>query len=199
MKKSLKGLTILFGVLLALSAGAGLAEIFGLSVCLFGMPLHAWIVLPLLVGVIGCTVCLCRYLRLRGSEAEQRFPYTLLRIVLILFCVLLVCISLPAAMLTSETYANSCISTDKAHKIFFEDDPVSGEPIAHVYKRYSPFLMAYRNSATLYGFSGDLEEVEVEWTDSYCTVSYVGFPDEAQSSEDEQVLSRKIYYTVPQE
>lgn len=101
-------------------------------------------------------------------------------------------------MLTSESYANSCLSADKAHKVFFEEDPVSGEPIAHMYKRYSPFLMAYRNSVTLYGFSGEIQEVEVEWADSYCTVYYVGFHEDAQSSADEQVLTRKLFYTAQQ-
>lgn len=198
MRKSDRIAGVLFGALLVLSAVAGIAEILGLSVCWFGVPMHAWLVLPLLIGAVGSTVCLCRSLRRRAAEAQQRLPYTLLRIVLVLLCVLLVCISLPAAMLNAEAYASSCLSADKAHKVFFEADAVGGEPIAHVYKRYSPFLMAYRNSVTLYGFSGEIEEIEVVWEDSYCTVYYVGFNDDAQSSADEQVLSRKLFYTAQQ-
>ncbi len=198
MRRTCRTAGILFSFLLVLSVSAGIAELFGLSVCFFGVPMHAWLVLPLLTGAVGCTACFGRYLRFRGAEAGQSFPYTLLRIILILFCVLLVCISLPAAMLTSESYAADCLSSDKAHKVFIEDDPVSGEPIAHVYKRYSPFLMAYRNSVTLYGFSGDVREIEVEWADNYCTVYYVGFPEEAKSSADEQILSRKLFYAAQQ-
>lgn len=198
MKRPLRISCVLFGVLLALSAIAGIAEFFGLSVCLFGVPLHAWIIVPLLIGAVGCTACVCRYLRFRGVKAQQALPYKLLRIVLVLFCGLLICISLPAAMLTSESYADSCLSADKTHKVFIEDDPVGGEPIAHMYKRYSPFLMAYRNSVTLYGFSGEIEEIEVEWADSYCTVYYIGFNEDAQSPSDEQVLARKLFYTVQQ-
>lgn len=192
MKKSLRWLCLLFGVLLLLSLTAGAAEIFGMSVCLFRKPLHAWILLPLLTGAVGLTVCLCRHLRARRSEAAQKLPYTLARVVLIGLCALTVLLSVPAATLSSVSYLDSRLSADKAYQVFFEDD--GGEPIAHLYAQYSPFLASHRTSATLYDFSGEAQEIEVEWRSDHCIVYYPGYAEGASYTEDRQMLSRRLYY-----
>lgn len=193
MKKTLRVLCALFGVLLLLSASAGVAEIFGVSVCLFYKPLHAWILLPLLTGLLGLTVCLCRYLRLKREHAAQTLPYTITRCILIGICVLTALLSVPAAMLTSVSYAGSRRSGDKAYQVFFEEAE-SGDLIAHLYAQYSPFLAVYRTSATLYDFSGEPEEIEAEWESDCCTVYYPGYAEDAVQTDEREMLSWRLYY-----
>lgn len=192
MKKPLRILCAASGILLALSAAAGVAEVLGLSVCLFYKPLHAWILLPFLTGLLGLTVCLCRYLRTKRANAAQTLPYTLTRCILIGICVLTVLLSVPAAMLTSVSYMDSRLCADKTYQALFENS-VDGDPIAHLYAQYSPFLAKYRASAVLYDFSGEAEEIEVEWEDDGCTVYYPGYAEDAAQTDERQMLSRRLY------
>ncbi len=194
MKKPLYIVFWIFAVLLFLFLAAGILELFGISLCFFGLPLHGRLAIPICFSAIGFTVCACRRLRDKGSKAESPVQYRLLSAVVAAFCCLTVLISVPAAALTSTAYADSRLSADKEYKIFFETDAESDEPIVHLYKRYSSFLMVYRNSAVLYDFSGALEDVAVSWSDTECRVEYPGYMESAESADDLQVLTRRIRY-----
>lgn len=187
----------IFFVFFLLSLAAGVCELFGASVCLFGVPLHGRLLLPICISFTGVTVCAVRALHGRCKNAENPLLYRVLSVALSVFCAVLLLVSLPVGALTSTSYADSRLSNDRAYKIFLEESADSAEPIAHVYKRYTPFLVVYRNSAVLYGFSGSLSDITVEWADTVCAVQYPGYSDEAESTEDLQRLSRKIPYSSP--
>lgn len=57
MRKTLKITLVLSAVLFLLSFADVLLELFGYSVCFFGRPIHAWIVLPLILSGIALTAC----------------------------------------------------------------------------------------------------------------------------------------------
>ena len=179
-KSKLKIWAVIFAVLLAFSVVSIIADLFGLSVCFFGTPLHAWLALPFCAGSIGLTTCLVIWLK-RRKRAGDRLLHTALQVVLCVLCTISVLVAAAAAVLTHISYS---------------DSDISGEPTVHVYKRYSPFLVSYRNAATLYGFYGDTEEIEYVWEDTYCEVQYPGFSEDAQSDADRSTLTRRIYYNV---
>ncbi|MGN0572118.1 MAG: hypothetical protein ACI4K9_08055 [Candidatus Fimenecus sp.] len=181
-------------VLLVCSFAAGIAELFGVSVCFFGTPLHQYLAIPIcLFSVLFC-IFACKRVSAETGETHGTLQNRLLRISCIVLCVLTVCITVAAAALTATQYTGQTISEDKAYKIFYETENEASEPIAHLYRRYSPFLMTYRNSAVLYGYADSVNAVETDWGDTYCTLSYYGYSEEAQSADDVQTLSRKLYY-----
>lgn len=194
-RSKLKLWAVVFAVLLAFSVVSIIAELFGLSVCFFGTPLHAWLALPFCVGSVGLTTCLVIWLK-RRKRAGDRLLHTALQVVLCVLCTISVLVAVFAAVLTHISYSGSDVSGDGAHKAFLETDETSGEPTVHVYKRYSPFLVSYRNAATLYGFYGDTEEIVYVWEDTYCEVQYPGFSEDAESDADLGTLTRRIYYNV---
>lgn len=188
-------LSISFAFLLG-SLAAGAAELFGVSVCFFGTPLHAYLAIPICFFSVLFCILLC--MRVRGSvvaKGGKTVQAKLLCALLCILCAVFVCITVSAAALTATHYTGQCISEDKAYKVFYETETEDAEPIAHLYRRHSPFLMSYRNSAVLYGFAGDIFEVEAEWGETACTLYYVGYPEEAESADDLQTLTRKLYYT----
>ncbi|MEZ3497802.1 MAG: hypothetical protein K1V97_09555 [Lachnospiraceae bacterium] len=194
MKKTQHIVFWIFLILFCLFLTAGIFELFGVSVCLFGVPLHGMLAVPICISFLGLSLCAVQGLKNRRKTAQKPMLYRLLSVGISVLCAGLLLICLPLSLLTSTSYADSRISSDRSYKIFFEEDADAAEPIVHVYKRYSPFLAVYRNSAVLYGFSGELSEVEVIWSDSVCTVNYPGYSEEAESVEDMQILSRKIPY-----
>lgn len=195
MRNKLKISAAVFAVLFLFSAISIAADLFGFSVCLFGKPLHAWLSLPFCADSVGLTICLVIWLK-RHKRAGDHLLHSALQVVLCVLCTLSVLVAAFAAILTHTSYADSAVSADGAHKAFLEADETSGEPTVHVYKRYSPFLISYRNAATLYGFYGDTQDIEYIWYDTYCEVQYPGFTADAQSDADLGTLSRKIYYNV---
>lgn len=197
MKKNKKILFFFAVGILLLSIVGIVLELFGISFCLFGAPLHAWLVIPFCAAAICITVLLFLWLRVRKRTGEDRLQCTLLQTVSVVICSLLVVASMGAAAFTGTSYTKSSLAADKAHKAFVEAESESQEPTVDVYKRYSPFLMSYRNSAVLYGFHGELDEIVYVWYDTYCEVQYPGFTDDAQTQADISVLSRKIYYVAP--
>lgn len=194
MKKALKITLILSAVLFVLSLVDVILELCGYSVCFFGRPIHAWVVLPLIVSGIALTVCFCRLLSPKTEEHADKVLSRMLQVVLCLLCAVFTVVCAVLGAVNSVSYTESELAADKNHKLFVEEDASFGDPAVYVYKRYSPFLMSYRNSAVLYGFSGDLDSIAVQWEDTYCEVSYSGYADDAQSEADEQTLTRKIYY-----
>lgn len=194
MKKTQHIVFWIFFILFCLFLIAGICELFGVSFCLFGVPLHGRLAIPLCVSFTGLSVCAVRALQRRCKTAKKTILYRLLSVGISVLCAVLVLICIPLSLLTSTSYTDSRISSDRSYKIFFEEDTDTAEPIVHVYKRYSPFLAVYRNSAVLYGFSGELSAVEVSWSDTVCAVHYPGYSEEAESAEDLQMLSRKIPY-----
>lgn len=184
----------IFLVSFCLSFIAGVCELFGASVCLFGIPLHGRLAVPICISFAGLTVCAVRVLNQRRKKSENSLIYRLAAIGISVLCAVLLLVSIPMSLVTSTSYADSRLSADSSYKIFFEGDGDTAEPIAHVYKRYTPFFAVYRNSAVLYGFSGALNDVSVDWSADACTVLYPGYSDEAKSAEDLQQLSRKIPY-----
>lgn len=183
-----------FSVLFGFSLFAGICELFGVSFCLFGIPLHGRLSIPICISCTGLAVTAVRILKKRAQRAENPLLYRLLTAGISVFCAVLLFICIPLSLFTATSYADSRLSADRAYKIFFEEKADTGEPIVHVYKRYSPFLAVYRNSAVLYGFSGELSDVEVVWSEGSCAVQYPGYSEEAESAEDLQMLSRKILY-----
>lgn len=194
-KSKLKPLAGVFGALLALSVVFIVLDIFGLSVCLFGRPLHAFLALPFLAGAIGLTVCLVLWLK-RRKKAGDRLLQTALQIVLCTLCALAGLAAVFGALLTHTPYAAGDVADDGAHKAFLETEADAGEPVVHVYKRYGPFFLSYRNAGTLYGFYGEESEIEYLWYPTYCEVQYPGFADDAQSDSERTSLTRKIYFNV---
>lgn len=194
MKKSERIWFSVGAAMLFLSLLAGAAELFGVSVCFFGTPLHGYLALPIcLFSVLVCCL-LCKWIA-SGTQAQTHpLQSKLLRGTLIVLCVLFVFFTAVLALWTKTAYVGQTVSEDKAYKVFYEVETEDAEPIAHLYRRYSPFLMTYRNSAVLYGFTGELRDVQTEWTPSYCAISYQGYGDDAQSVEDLQMLTRKLYY-----
>jgi len=194
MKKSERVWFSVGAVILIFSLAAGGAELFGVSVCFFGTPLHGYLALPIcLFSVLICCL-LCKRIAAGEEVGTHTLQNKLLRAALIVLCVFFVCVTAILALWSKTDYAGQDVSEDKAYKVFYEVETDDAEPIAHLYRRYSPFLMTYRNSAVLYGFSGELNDVQTEWTPSYCTVSYQGYGDDAQTAEDLQTLTRKLYY-----
>lgn len=184
----------IFLILFCLSLAAGVCELFGASVCLFGTPLHGRLSVPICLSFFGLTVCTVRACKRRRQNAENPHLYRLLSVCVSVLCAVLLLLSVPLSLLTSTAYADSRLSDDREYKAFFEENSDSAEPIVHIYKRYTPFLAVYRNSAVLYGFSGEFDDVAVEWANTACTVQYPGYNDDAASTEDLQMLSRKIPY-----
>lgn len=184
----------IFFVLFCLSMLAGVCELFGVSVCLFGTPLHGRLAVPICLSFLALTICAVRALKQRRQTSENPHLYRLLSVCVSVLCAILLFISIPLSLLTATSYADSRLSDDHVYKVFFEESTDSDEPIAHVYKRFTPFLAVYRNSAVLYGFSGEMESVEVVWSSAECTIQYPGYQDEAESADDLQMLSRKIPY-----
>lgn len=183
-------------VLLVCSLAAGAAELFGISVCLFGTPLHQYIAIPICLFSVLLCVSVCQYLVRETTQPYGKLQCKLLCAVCIVLCGIIVCVTALTAALTATHYAGQSISDDKAYKIFYETEPEGNEPIAHLYRRHSPFLMTYCNSAVLYGFAGeDLTSVEPDWGEAACTLYYIGYPEEAESADDLQTLSRKLYYS----
>ena len=180
--------------LFCLSMLAGVCELFGVSVCLFGTPLHGRLAVPICLSFLALTICAVRALKHRRQTSENPHLYRLLSVCVSVLCAILLFISIPLSLLTATSYADSRLSDDHVYKVFFEESTDSDEPIAHVYKRFTPFLAVYRNSAVLYGFSGEMESVEVVWSSAECTIQYPGYQDEAESADDLQMLSRKIPY-----
>lgn len=196
MKKTQHIVFWIFLILFCLFLTAGIFELFGVSLCLFGVPLHGMLAVPICISFLGLSVCAVHVLNKRCQTARKPILYRLLSVGISVLCAGLLLICLPLSVLTSVSYTDSRISSDRSYKIFFEEDVSAAEPIVHMYKRYSPFLAVYRNSAVLYGFSGELSDVEVLWSDSICTVNYPGYSEEAESAEDLQMLSRKIPYAA---
>lgn len=197
MRKALKITLVLSAVLFLLSFADVLLELFGCSVCFFGRPVHAWVVLPLIVSGVALTACFCCLLAPKTEEHAERVLRKMLQVVLCLLCAVFTAVCAVLGAMNTVSYSESELAADKNHKLFVEEDASFGDPAVYVYKRYSPFLMSYRNSAVLYGFSGNLDSITVQWEDTYCEVSYSGYADDAQSEADEQTLTRKIYY-VPE-
>lgn len=197
MGKAWKSVLIVSAALFLLSGLDVILELCGYSVCFFGAPVHAWVALPLIVSGIALTVCLCRLLSDKTDTRADKVLRRMLQTVLCILCGIFTIVCAVVSGANSVSYSKSDLAADKNHKLFVEEDASFGDPSVYVYKRYSPFLMSYRNSAVLYGFSGDLDSITVLWEDTYCEVSYSGYADDAQSAADEQTLTRKIYY-VPE-
>lgn len=197
MRKAMKWVLGVSSILFILSAAAAVMEFCGWSVCFFGRPVHAWLALPLIVSVVALTVCFCRLLSVKQDTGADKVLKRMLQTVLCLLCAVFVVAAAGISAANAVSYSESDLAADKNHKLFVEENASFGDPTVYVYKRYSPFLMSYRNSAVLYGFSGDLDSITVQWEDTYCEVFYSGYADDAQSAADEQTLSRKIYY-VPE-
>ncbi len=194
MKKSERVWFFVGAVMLIFSFAAGVAELFGVSVCFFGTPLHGYLALPICLFSVMVCCFLCKQIAAVSHEGTYTLQNKLLRAALIVLCIFFVCITVILALWAKTDYSGQTMSEDKAYKVFYEVETDDAEPIAHLYRRYSPFLMTYRNSAVLYGFTGELSDVQTEWLPSYCAISYQGYGDDAQTAEDLQVLSRKLYY-----
>ncbi|MGN0519698.1 MAG: hypothetical protein ACI4LB_03070 [Candidatus Fimenecus sp.] len=193
MTKSQKVCFYISAVLWVCSLAAGVAELFGISVCFFGTPLHQYLAIPIcLFSVLFC-ILVCK--RISGEADERsRLQNRFLRGACIVLCVMIVCATAAVSALTATHYAGQILSEDKAYKIFYEVEGEDSEPIAHLYRRLSPFLMTYRNSAVLYGYADSIDAIETNWEESYCMLSYLGYTEEAQSADDVQIVSRKLYY-----
>lgn len=177
------------GICLLLSFAAGILELCGVSVCFFGTPLNQYLAIPICLFSVAFCVLMCR------RHWEHDLQSKLLRGVFIVLCAVTVCITVFASLFTATHYVGQSISPNKEYKIFYEEQGETGEPIAHLYRRYSPFFMTYRNSAVLYDFAQPtVDAVETAWGDSYCTVSYFGYAMDAKTADELQPLERKLYY-----
>lgn len=175
------------------SLAAGAAELFGMSVCLFGVPLHQYLAVPICLFSVVLCVLLCK----RTETAKNTvgvLQVRLLRGVCIVFCAVTVLTAVLLSALTAVHYTGQAVSADKSYKIFYETETEDSEPVVHLYRRYSPFLMRYCTSAVLYDCIGSPTEAELTWADTHCAVSYTGYGDDAQNTEDLQLLTRKLYY-----
>lgn len=198
MKKSQQVCFYVFAVLFALSFAAGIAEAFGVSVCFFGTPLHQYLAVPICLFAVLFCLFACKRIGAFGEKDGNALLSKLLCAALIALCAVTVCITAVAAALTETQYVGQALSGDKAYKVFYETETADAEPIAHLYRRHSPFLMTYCNSAVLYGYAGEIAEIETAWGETYCTISYAGYSEDAQSADDIQTLSRKLYYEPSQ-
>ena len=131
-RSKLKLWAVVFAVLLAFSVVSIITELFGLSVCFFGTPLHAWLALPFCAGSIGLTTCLVIWLK-RRKRAGDRLLHTALQVVLCVLCTISVLVAAAAAVLTHTAYSDSDVSGDGAHKAFLETDE-SEVSIASLYE-----------------------------------------------------------------
>lgn len=182
----------IFLALFCLSLVAGVCELFGASVCLFGTPLHGRLAVPICLSLLGLTVCAVRACKRRRQTSSNPILYRLLSVCISVLCAVTALLSIPLSLMTSTSYADSRLSDDRDYKAFFEEGGDTAEPIVHIYKRYTPFFAVYQNSVVLYGFSGELASVETVWSNGECTVQYPGYQDEAVSADDLQMLTRKI-------
>lgn len=120
----------IFSVFFCLSMLAGICELLGVSVCLFGTPLHGRLAVPICLSFLALTVCVVRALKRRRQTAENPHLYRLLSVCVSVACAALLLISIPLSLLTATSYADSRLSDDHAYKVFFEDSTDSDEPIA---------------------------------------------------------------------
>lgn len=175
------------------SLAAGAAELFGVSVCLFGVPLHQYLAVPICLFSVVLCVLLCKRTE-AAKNTVSALQARLLRGVCIVICIVTVLTAVLLSALTAVHYTGQVVSADKSYKIFYETETEDSEPVAHLYRRYSPFLMRYCTSAVLYDCVGSPRDAELTWADTYCAVSYTGYGDDAQNAEELQQLTRKLYY-----
>lgn len=181
------------GVLWLCSLFAGVGELFGVSVCFFGTPLHQYLAIPICLFSVLLCVFLCKRVR-TAPKTRGTLQGKLLCAACIALCTVTVCVTAFAAAISAVHYAGQNISPDKSYKIFYETETEDSEPIAHLYRRYSPFLMRYCNSAVLYDCAEAPENAELSWEEDYCTISYVAYAADAESAESLEPVSRKLYY-----
>lgn len=175
------------------SLAAGAAELFGVSVCLFGTPLHQYLAVPICLFSVLLCILLCKRIGAAEETCGARLA-KLLRAACITLCTVMVLATVLLSALTAVHYTGQAVSPDKSYKIFYETEAEDSEPVAHLYRRYSPFLVRYCTSAVLYDCIGSPREAELTWAETYCAVSYTGYGDDAQSAEELQWLTRKLYY-----
>lgn len=194
MRKAEKIGLAVSSLILALSVTAGILELFGLSLCAFGVPLHQYLALPICLSAVPACVLLLRAFPV-PEKGEGRGAVRLLHGACIALCVLLVLFTAVAALMSRIHYVGSITAPDKTYKLFYAVSQDGEEPTVHLYRRYSPFWMRHCNSAVLYNSDGDLSGVEAEWEDTYCRVLFSGYPEDTQGAEHTpETLSRRLYY-----
>lgn len=181
------------GALWLCSLLAGFAELFGVSVCFFGTPMHHYLAIPICFFSVLLCICLCKRVR-AAEESRDTLQGKLLCAACIALCTVTVCVTAFAAAISAVHYAGQSLSPDKSHKIFYETETEDSEPIAHLYRRYSPFLMRYCNSAVLYDCAESPEEAELSWEETYCAISYIAYAADAESTEALEPVTRKLFY-----
>ncbi|MGN0559446.1 MAG: hypothetical protein ACI4K8_00120 [Candidatus Fimenecus sp.] len=181
------------GALWLCSLLAGFAELFGVSVCFFGTPMHQYLAIPICLFSVLLCVFLC--IRVRAAqETHGTLRVKLLCAACITLCTVTVCVTAFAAAISAVHYAGQSISPDQSYKIFYETETEDSEPIAHLYRRYSSFLVRYCNSAVLYDCAEAPANAELSWEETYCAISYVAYAADAQSTEALEPVTRKMYY-----
>ena len=151
------------------------------------------------IGILSAVmfICLCIVIFMYLNSRKEQLPKGLvigLKIGCVFFTVLFSFIGLAVSSFLGEKTVNRIISEDKRHEIVMQEDETFGGYNITLYKRTGPMFKQEKRNFYIDDLAGEPDSISVIWYDDGCDVSYMRYPDMADSPEPEEFVQR-LYYS----